>query len=133
MAEQKKVARIVHWLTKLQDAGSDQNEVRKLLNQIRDTKAHPVEKDHFLRALAQQSTVWLHEAMRGKPFSEGEMNALQQQAQQKIELRVRAIQKIIDAAATAEPAPQKKARSAGAGKKARAAAKPAAPSAKKKR
>lgn len=64
------------WLSALAKAGDDKEKARQVFNDVRDAKVHPVEKDRFCRAVAQQSAVRVTEIMRGRPISEEEQQEL---------------------------------------------------------
>ena len=103
MPERPSEPRILRWLGELERAGDDGDKARAVLHEIRDSKASKLELDHFYRALAQQSAIWLEEAARGKPLSDAERQNLVREAQTRFEQRVERAKKL--AAENAAPPP----------------------------
>lgn len=72
-------ARVVAWMDALKAAGADTDKARAVLNQVRDdARASRVDKEHFYRALAQQSLVWFLGAVEGRPLTAEEVRQLAQ-------------------------------------------------------
>jgi hypothetical protein len=94
MSERPAEPRILRWLGELERAGDDGDKARAVLHEIRDSKASKLELDHFYRALAQQSAIWLEEAARGKPLSEAERQDMVREAQTRFEQRVERAKKL---------------------------------------
>jgi hypothetical protein len=69
--------RVVGWLTELAQAGQDMGRAKALLNKVRDdVRASKADREHFCRALAQQSLAWYMGAVRGKPLAPEEIKEM---------------------------------------------------------
>lgn len=76
--------RVLGWLKALNDAGPDMQKAQLVLNGIRDDqRASKADKEHFYRALAQQSYVWYLGALRGQPVTAEELKEKAKQAADK--------------------------------------------------
>lgn len=66
--------RVLKWLKQLEEAGFDDAKAKAALNAIRDdAEADAKDREHFYRALAQQSYVHYLGVLRGKPLNEDEI------------------------------------------------------------
>jgi hypothetical protein len=75
-------ARVVEWIEALVDAGENKERAQKVLNQVRDDKrATDTDREHFYRALAQQSFLWYMSALKGSPLTQEEMMELMAQVE----------------------------------------------------
>lgn len=61
--------RVVKWLQSLEEAGFDDDKAKAVFNTVRDDPdADKLDREHFYRALAQQSYVHYLGTIRGKPL-----------------------------------------------------------------
>lgn len=73
-------ARVVAWLDALAKAGPDMEAAKRVLNSVKnDERASKTDREHFYKALAQQSLVWFMGALEGRPLSNDEVKALAKQ------------------------------------------------------
>jgi hypothetical protein len=85
--------RVKSWITDLVSAGDNMDKAKKVFNAVRDDKdADDTDREHFYRALAQQSFLWYMGALKGEPLSPTEIKTLQDQVKA-------AAQSALDAAA----------------------------------
>ena len=69
--------RVVAWLQELSQAGPDMEKAKGVLNKVRDDgRASKADREHFCRALAQQSLGWYMAAVRGKALTPDEIKEM---------------------------------------------------------
>ena len=69
--------RVVGWLEELSKAGPEMEKAKAVFNKVRDdARASKADREHFCRALAQQSLAWYMGAVRGKPLAPEEIKEM---------------------------------------------------------